>query len=154
MPFPKNSGLPHHHRGFTLIELMVAVVIVAILAGIAYPSYLESVRKAKRAQGRTALMQLMQLQEGYYSRQNSYVAFSSSSENKDQFKWFSGDNPESSSYEIKAEACTGESIVNCVQLSAMPGTEKVDSGFKDPICGTLKLSSTGIQSPETAECWK
>jgi type IV pilus assembly protein PilE len=66
-------------KGFTLIEIMVAVVIVAILASFAYPSYLESVRKAKRAEARAALMQLMQQQERYYSQNNRYIAFSSES---------------------------------------------------------------------------
>ena len=36
-------------RGFTLIELMIAVAIIGILVAVAYPSYQGQVRKANRA---------------------------------------------------------------------------------------------------------
>lgn len=32
-------------RGFTLIEMMIAVILIAIIAAIAFPSYKEYVRK-------------------------------------------------------------------------------------------------------------
>jgi prepilin-type N-terminal cleavage/methylation domain-containing protein len=66
---------PHlcgHHRnkvlqkGFTLIELMIAVVVIAILAAIAYPSYQDSVRKSRRADAKSALMEHAQFMERTY----------------------------------------------------------------------------------------
>ncbi len=143
-------------RGFTLIELMVAVAIVAILAGLAYPSYVESVRKAKRAEGRAALMQLMQQQERYYSQHNSYIRFSAASSDAAEkaFKWYSGNSPASSAYEISAEACAAEVLQSCVRLTAQPGTANVDANFKDPVCGNLTLSSTGAKSAASSDCWR
>ncbi len=142
--------------GFTLIELMVAIAIVGILAGIAYPSYLESVRKSKRAEGRAALMELMQQEERYYTLSNSYIGFSSSSTNavEKTFKWYSGSAAATSAYEISAQACTGDSLTNCVVLTAMPGTTKVDKSFADPVCGTFTLDSTGAKSAASSDCWK
>lgn len=150
----QQSGMAKSLSGFTLIELMVTVAIMAILAAVAYPSYQESVRKAKRTEGRAALMQLMQQQERIYSQQNTYVAFSSTSSNNSTFKWYSGNAPTVSAYEIRAEACTGEEITNCVRLVATPGTQKVDPSFHDATCAPLTLSSTGEKSPATAGCWR
>ena len=59
-------------RGFTLIELIIAIAIIGLLAGIAYPSYTESVNRAKRAQAQTAIVSLAQAMERYFTRCNSY----------------------------------------------------------------------------------
>lgn len=145
-------------QGFTLAEVMIVVVIIAILAAVAYPSYQESVRKAKRAEGRAALMQLMQQQERFYSQNNKYVAFSSepSDENAKKFIWYSGSSAPKSAYEIEGKACDNESIENCVQLIAKPGTSKVDSGYKDDKCKNLVLTSTGEKSTSSGatDCWQ
>lgn len=142
--------------GFTLIQVIVALAIVAILASFALPSYQEMVRRGKRAEGRSALYQLMLQEERFYSLRNSYIAFSSSSTGEDekQFKWFSGNTPAVSAYEIKAEACKDDVIQNCVHLIAKPGTANVDSNFEDPVCGELSLSSTGEKSANTPDCWR
>lgn len=54
-------------RGFTLIELVVALAIVAILATIAYPSYIGQVVKTRRAAGAACLMEQAQFMERYYA---------------------------------------------------------------------------------------
>jgi type IV pilus assembly protein PilE len=147
-----------HCRGFTLVEVMVVASIMAILAAIAYPSYQESIRKTKRSEAQAALMQLMQQQERYYSRNNSYIAFSSASEgeNEKTFKWFSGDSAAKSAYEIKGAACANESIANCIVLTAKPGTNNVDKNFRDPQCGELTLNSVGEKTASTGatDCWR
>ncbi len=146
------------NAGFTLIEVMVVCAIVGILAGVAYPSYQNSIRKTKRAEGRAALMQLMQQQERFYSQHNAYIVFSSSSTdpNEKRFKWYSGDSAAGSAYEIEGTACTGETIEDCVLLTATPGTSKVNGSFRDPGCGKLMLTSTGLKSSSgtATDCWK
>lgn len=150
------TDLPRAGRGtgFTLIELMVTVVVVAILASIAYPSYLKAVRKAKRAEAQALLLEIMQQQERYYTQRNTYIAFTSASTDPDakRFKWFSGSTPAKSAYEIRAGACDND-LQECVKLSAIPGTQAVDSGYADPECGTLILTSTGERGAEGEACW-
>jgi type IV pilus assembly protein PilE len=60
--------------GFTLIEVMIAVVVIAVLTAIAYPSYLEYVRRGHRAQGQQFLLDLAQRQEQYLLDQRNYAA--------------------------------------------------------------------------------
>lgn len=61
-------------RGFTLIELMVAVVIVGILASIAYPAYTSHTQRARRADAIAALTAVMQAQERFRSNSALYAS--------------------------------------------------------------------------------
>jgi len=61
-------------RGFTLVELMIAVVVLGILASIALPSFLESIRKSRRSEAATALMQIQQAQERWRSNRAAYAS--------------------------------------------------------------------------------
>lgn len=60
------------NRGFTLIELMIAVAIVGIIAAIAYPSYMDSVRKSNRAEGKAEMVDLAQRLQRCYTTYGSY----------------------------------------------------------------------------------
>jgi type IV pilus assembly protein PilE len=68
------SATSARHRGFTLIELMIVVVIASILVGIAVPSYTSQVRKSRRTDARNALMDIASREERYLSVTNSYSA--------------------------------------------------------------------------------
>lgn len=64
----------HRMNGFSLIELLVAVVIVGILAAIAMPSYSNYVIRGSRAAAQTELLELASLQEKIYLNSNAYTA--------------------------------------------------------------------------------
>lgn len=61
------------NRGFTIIELMIAVVIVGVLVAVAYPSFMNQMRKSRRSEAIAALAQLQQAQERYRSGQPQYA---------------------------------------------------------------------------------
>jgi type IV pilus assembly protein PilE len=60
-------------RGFTLIELMIAVSIVAILAAIAYPSYLRYTVKSNRSAAQSFLMDAAQRQQQFLLDSRAYA---------------------------------------------------------------------------------
>jgi type IV pilus assembly protein PilE len=62
------------HRGFTLIELMIAVVVAAILASLALPAFFDTLRKSRRSEAFAALVALQQSQERYRANRPAYAA--------------------------------------------------------------------------------
>jgi len=58
----KKSGA----NGFTLIEVLIAVIIIGIIAGIAYPNYVKFVTEARRSDATTNLTRIAALQNRFY----------------------------------------------------------------------------------------
>ncbi len=59
--------------GFTLIELMVALVLVGLLAAIALPAYFEQVARARRADVQAALLEDAGYMQHYYSAHDAFT---------------------------------------------------------------------------------
>lgn len=62
------------HKGFTLIELMVVVLIASLLVGIALPGYRDFVIRGGRTDATTALMKLAASQEKFYLQNGIYAS--------------------------------------------------------------------------------
>jgi type IV pilus assembly protein PilE len=60
-------------RGFTLIELMIAVAVVAILAMIALPTYTAQIVKGRRSAAEAALLDIAQREQQYLLDARSYA---------------------------------------------------------------------------------
>jgi type IV pilus assembly protein PilE len=65
-------GEPQRVRGFSLIELLVAIVIATTLVAIAVPSYNNFVREGRRTEAKTAVLDMASLEERYFNTQNQY----------------------------------------------------------------------------------
>lgn len=59
-------------RGFSLIELMIAVAIVGVLVAIAYPSYTNSLVKGNRANAKSFLLEVAQKQQQFLMDNRAY----------------------------------------------------------------------------------
>lgn len=64
---------PSRNGGFTLVELMIAVVIIAILSAVALPQYSNYVMKSRRVEAKTALLELASRQERFFAVNNAYT---------------------------------------------------------------------------------
>ena len=146
-----------HSRGFTLIELMIAVAVVGILAAIAYPSYQEQILKSRRADAKSVLLQAAQWMERYYTENNRYdqnrasppVAVATTFATTGLIK--SPVDGATKYYDISLAAVAQNSFT----LQAVPtGSQNVDK------CQTLTLTNTGVKgvtnSPTltATECWR
>lgn len=137
-------------RGFTLIEVMIAVVIVGILASIAYPSYRESVRKNNRAEAKVALTEGAQALERYYSINGRYTTGTSGTLALPAVFPTVVPSSGAARYNIAVQGAptTNGYVLRATRTGSMAG---------DP-CGDYQISSTGAQTlngntKSVAECW-
>jgi type IV pilus assembly protein PilE len=126
------------HKGMTLIEVMIVVVIVSILAAIAYPSYQNSVQKSRRSTAKIALNQAAALQEKWYFQYSQYSA--------DITTVGTSSTPEGF-YTISVTAPTaGCAIATCFHMVATAIGAQAD----DTDCATFTISSTGAKDAFTS----
>lgn len=127
------------NKGFTLIELMIAVIIIGILASIVYPSYVEYVVKSARSEGVAAVMRVANLQEQYYLDNRTYTT--------DMTKLGLLASPfitENGHYSVTS---SGKASVT------VTATAKGIQASRDAACATITLTSAGVKGP-SEECWK
>ncbi|MCB1679557.1 MAG: type IV pilin protein [Halioglobus sp.] len=137
------------HAGFTLIELMIAVVIVAVLMAISLPSYQESLRKGRRSDAKAGLADVANRQEGFMLDRSTYTT--------DMQELGYTSDPmvsEEGYYTIDAAACATGTIATCYVLTATP----VAGGAQDDDtrCTVFTLNSSGAKAATGSggsSCW-
>ena len=60
-------------RGFTLLEVMVAIIVVAILASVAFPSYTDYIRRGKFVEAHGQLGDLRVKMEQWFMDNRTYL---------------------------------------------------------------------------------
>ncbi len=124
-------------QGFSLTELMIVVAIVAILAAIGMPAYRNYAMQAKRADAHNAITTMANLQERFFTENNSYAG------NPTQLGYASSTPPSTDGYwqlSIPSASATGYT------LRAVPSATHTD-----PDCAQIEQNSLGAKSPTT--CW-
>jgi type IV pilus assembly protein PilE len=64
---------PHAARGFTLTEVLTALVVIAVLAAIAIPTWRTHLLRVRRAEARDALTALQAAQDRYFGQHAHYA---------------------------------------------------------------------------------
>jgi len=135
---PESKRLPA--PGFSLTELMIVLVIAGILAAIGLPAYQNYSRASKRSDAHEGLLRMAQLQERFFTDNNSYAA------NATQLG-YANNAPESQGGYWNLSVTAGGATY---ALQAAPSAT-----HNDPECLTITLNSAGQQgsTPAGNNCW-
>lgn len=135
----------HRHtaraRGFTLIELMIAVAIVAILAAVAVPQYSSYVTRGRIPDATSALASKQVLLEQYFQDNRTYVGAPACTSDTSTSKYFTF-------------ACSGSTSASSYTLQAT-GTGAMN-GFSYSVnqAGAKSSSVTGVSGwSGSSTCW-
>lgn len=148
-PCVRRGAQPRKTPGFTLIELMIALVVVAVLAAIALPAYQSQIRSARRSEAIVEVSKVQQAQERWRANNSSYSADVSSSTTG--LRITSGTtvasdyDTSSGYYNIALSGNTGTAYI--VTMGAKTGKSQV----KDTNCQCMRVSwSNGNATYEAA----
>ena len=140
-------------RGFTLIELMIAVAIVGIIAAIAYPSYTKYVQRGYRSEGIAMLTDATARMERYYAQNNSYKAADPAAIGITALPQDPGSTDpavyQSSSGKYQLSFATVATATTYTLQVVPQGAQAND------VCGTLSVDQAGTKKSSKAatECW-
>lgn len=132
--------------GFTLIELMIAVVIVGILAAIAIPSYLRYVERAQTRDAQAAMQTLALGLERRYSQRYRYGTDTQEGVEPSAQELGPDQSPESGPAKYRLEL----TISDAGQRYRIQAT-RVNAGA-EPACDVLSLDSEGARTPAPGTC--
>lgn len=134
-------------RGFSLIELMIALVIMSILAAVAVPSYNNYVTRSNRSAGERVLIDVANRQERFFLDNRTYTT------NLANLGY--GASPtfiDANGREVAAAAGIYRIAVTTANAQGYALTATgIGRQASDTDCAALTLNQAGVRAP--ADCW-
>ncbi len=132
-------------RGFSLLELMIAVAVIAILVAVAYPSYQRQMARGARADAHSALAAIANRQEQYFYDHRSYT-------NSTKALGFAASYlTDGGHYLITLAAPDSGSLKTGFVATA---TAQGGHASRDAGCLTLTINALGERGGTSADCWR
>ena len=143
-----NNRLVRASRGFTLIELMIAVVVVSILTGVAISAYTFQIAKSRRADAKTALLDLAARQERFFTTNNTYTNVAANL----GYAALPVSLPGGGSATTYTLSVTAAIAISFAAQAVRAGAQGTDG------CGDYTINDRGVQAnanntQPTAQCW-
>jgi type IV pilus assembly protein PilE len=140
-----NLATARRYKGFTLIELMIAVAVATILTVIAVPSYINTVRKSHRTEAKSILLDIAGREERYLATNGVYTTDATQ-------LGFSANFPQSVGsgyYQIDAPTVSAATVSSSTLAATPPGysfvAEAINGQTKDTQCAQFTINQSGVQ---------
>ncbi len=126
--------------GFSLIELMIALIVLAILAIIGYSSYRDKIQKGRRADAVQTLIAIQLAEENYRSNNTSYGTLAQ--------VWSGVTTTPNGLYNLSISNVSASSYT--VTATATQSTDKENGTACTPLSITV---SSGSETKLPINCW-
>ena len=159
-------GLEKASKGFTLIEMLIAVAIIAIVASVALPYFGEASMRGKRVEGKELLLSAAAKQEQFFGQYVSYTTKAQSTSLSCEGVDCGLGLPRIVSATHKYQLFIETGPTGCEPGTANPCRTFIlmaapNGDYKDPDCKALTYTNTGkkgvLDETDTAainKCWK
>ncbi len=131
-------------RGFTLIELMIAVVIAAVLMAVAYPNYRDYALRARIGEATINLQGMRTVAERWFQDKRTYVGMPcATTEAMTSFAFTCTPTPSATAYTIVA---TGQSTMANFVYTINHGNTRRTTGLPSGWSGASNTSTCWVRN--------